>query len=105
MAGIVGALAIGVGAYFGNQWWVCRSLESDYLRTIDGYTSNVYSGALAGAVGVEFDREKQKEMQDMSLRLQQMQLTAIYERCGDEKARSVQQGGLVIIDDIRRKPG
>lgn len=84
----VGVLVLGSAGYLANEWRVCRSLESDYLSSIDSYTSNVRAGALAGAVGVEVDDAKQRGVQDVSLRVQEMQLSYIYERCGDDAGRA-----------------
>lgn len=81
-AAVAGTLALGTAGYFANEWRVCRGLEDDFLATIGGYTANVQSSALAAAVGTGVDRDKQKELQDLSLRVQRMQLTYIYDRCG-----------------------
>lgn len=98
-AGIAGVFVLAIGGYFANEWRVCSGLEDDYLRTLEGYTSGVYVAALAGSVGVETDKRKQKEIQDMSLRMQVMQLTRIYERCGDEAGRSASE---LASDEVRK---
>lgn len=76
-----------VGAYLANEWRVCHALQTDFLRNVDGYTTNVEAGALAGSVGVKIDAERQKEVQALSLRVQQMQLEYIYKRCGDDAGK------------------
>jgi lipid II:glycine glycyltransferase (peptidoglycan interpeptide bridge formation enzyme) len=97
-AGIVGTLALGTGGYFANEWRVCRGMEQDFLRSVEGYTSNVYLGALASTVGVKVDREEQESLRNLSLKVQQMQLTAIYERCGDESGRAAAD---LASDEVR----
>lgn len=81
---IAGALAVGTGGYFANEWRVCREMEQDYLRMVDGYGSNVQAAGLAATAGVEVDHQRQEDLRQASLRLQQMQLTRIYERCGTQ---------------------
>jgi hypothetical protein len=89
---------LGTGGYFANEWRVCNGLEADFLRTIEGYTANVEAGALAGTIGVEFDEEERKRLQEMSLEVQQMQLTYIYERCGDQAGRDASK---LASDELR----
>jgi hypothetical protein len=97
-ASIVGALALGTAGYFANEWRVCSNMQDDFLRAIEGFTGNVEAGALAGAIGVDIDQKRQKELRDMSLSLQEMQLTAIYERCGDDAGRSA---AAMASDDLQ----
>lgn len=86
--GITVALALGTAGYFANEWRVCRNMEDDFLTAVDGYSANVEAGALAGAAGVAVDRQQQKTLRETSLRLQQLQLSRIYERCGEDAGRA-----------------
>ena len=88
IAGIAGAAVLGTGGYFANEWRVCSKMEYDFLNTVDGYTSSVHSGALAESVGVEVDWKRQKELQDLSLKIQKIQLMSIYERCGSDAGKA-----------------
>lgn len=85
---IAGIILAGIALYFANEWRVCSTLEDDFLGSIDGYTAGVEADAMAGSVGVEIDLEERRRLQDSSLRLQQMQLERIYERCGDDAGRA-----------------
>lgn len=93
-----GLIALTVGGYVINEWRVCRDMEQDFIRSVDGYTASIESGMLAGIAGVELDRERGEELQDLSLRLQRMQLTRIYERCGENAGKAA---ASLASDELR----
>lgn len=88
IAGIAGVAALGTGGYFANEWRVCSKMKDDFLNSVDGFKSNVYLAALAGSVGAEVDRKRHKELQGLSLQIQEMQLAHIYERCGSDAGKA-----------------
>jgi hypothetical protein len=97
-AGIAGVFALGTIGYFANEWRVCSGMEEDYLRNVEGYAANVYSGALASSVGVEVDKQEQGKLQKRSLEIQQMQIMSIYDRCGSDAGRAAAE---LASDEVR----
>ena len=100
-ASIVGALALGTAGYFANEWRVCRSLEDEYISSIESYTSDKKTRALMGAIGVRDDRDpkRKKELDDLTVDLQVRALNRIYDRCGMKAGQAASARSKEILQD------
>lgn len=96
-----GTIALATAGYFTNEWRACSGLEADYLEEATAIGTNLQSGdAMRGLVEEELLGNRVAASMETANRT----YWQIRSRCGDEKALSVQQKGLDLIEGIRRKP-
>lgn len=96
-----GTVALATAGYFANEWRVCRALQADYLEEATAIGTNLQAGdAMQGLVDEELLGTRVAESMETANRT----YWRIRTRCGDEKALSVQQKGLDLIEGMRRKP-
>lgn len=98
ISGVVGIVAVSSAGYFVNEWQTCRNMEQSFFATIDTYSRSVEAEALASSVGVQVDPRRRKELQDLSLQIQQVQLAGIYDRCGNDMGNAAAE---LATDELR----
>jgi hypothetical protein len=96
--GIAAALTIGTAGWFANEWRVCKGLEDDYISSVKSYTRQIETGALVSSVtGAQFKGDR--ELQDLSLEIQERQLERIYERCGSNAGNAASDGAYEVLQE------
>lgn len=88
-APIIAALAAGTATlatagYFANEWRVCRSLEQDVLDTAYSIKRDGLTDARLAAIGSSGPTRELAEARELQLKVFQLQLTFVYDRCGPE---------------------
>lgn len=100
-AGIAGALALGTGGYYANEWRTCRVLEADYMEEAAAIGTDLQSGAAMR------DLVEEKQIGNRVATAME-KASRIYSRirskCGDEEAAEVQRKGLALVESIRQPP-
>lgn len=81
-AGIAGALALGTGVYFANEWRACNGIEEDFLDTAYSIRSGARTDHTLAAIGSAGPTSELRKARDLQLDLFGRQLRRIYERCG-----------------------
>jgi hypothetical protein len=96
-AGIAGALTLGTGGYFANEWRVCSGLEGDFLDRVQTIRNTAHLNALTATLGAPVDATLQRRAEDGNLKLMQMELQAVYERCGTDAGEAASLKGNNIL--------
>jgi hypothetical protein len=90
-ASIAGALALGVGGYFANEWRICSGLEADAIYSAHNIRNSTRLRYYGGELGLDlpFDDLESAGRKDESLMVKR--LTMVYDRCGYRAGQAASQ--------------
>ncbi|WP_296717751.1 hypothetical protein [Erythrobacter sp.] len=97
-AGIAGALAIGTGGYFANEWRVCSNLKQDYRAFAIGLLADQHISTAASSSEL---RQMMQQKADVEVDQAGRTLYELSNRCGPSAAAQAHADAQAMVLGIR----